>query len=462
MKLVTKISIAAVSLLLIFSQLFSLWALLNSHRQIMVNIVEDEWDRLWQDSDDLKSAVSEKRLTIARDQASYARTLLYSRFSQNAVLYYQGEELANSSPYEFSPDQGTSLSPWYSTVLRSNIVPDQIFLEQISGKHLLILYHDFGPFRLLHYRDVSTVYQETGRLLYQGIAVTLFLASLFVLLLVFVIRRILKPFYNLRDASNVIADGVYTARAPDPGKDEVGEVSRAFNHMAGRVEEHIRDLARSNEKQRQLIGSLAHELKTPMTAIQGYAELLQRVELSPSRQDHALAYIEEECKRLSRLSVKMLDLAQLSGESSVEKVPLLVSDLFSHVRDTAHCRLAQKRLRLEIQAEEGLTICGDWDLMVIFLGNLLDNARKASAEGGCIYLTGAREGLFIRDEGRGIPPEELSRITEPFYMVDKSRSRKEGGAGLGLSLCSQIARLHGGTLDIESQVGRGTRIGLRW
>lgn len=462
MKLVTKISIAAVSLLLVFSQFFSLWALPNSHRQILSNIVEDEWDRLLQDTNDLSSAVSEKKLELDSDKASYARILLLSRFSENAVLYYQGEELANSSPYEFFPEKGSPLSSWYSRILRSDIRPDQIFLERAGEKYLLILYLDFGPFRLLHYRDISSVYQETGRLLFQGIAVALFLATLFVFLLILVIRRILKPFYCLRDTANVIADGVYTARVPHPGKDEVGEVAAAFNRMAGRVEEHVRELADHNEKQRQLIGSLAHELKTPMTAIQGYAELLRRVELSPARFDHALGYMEEECKRLSRLSVKMLELARLSGETSVEKVPLKISSLFAHVRDTVHCKLAQKHLRLEIRTQEGLEISGDWDLLVIFLDNLLDNAAKASQEGGRIYLTGSREGLFVQDEGRGIPREELSRITEPFYMADKSRSRKEGGAGLGLSLCSQIARLHGAELEIQSRKGQGTRIGLRW
>ena len=103
---------------------------------------------------------------------------------------------------------------------------------------------------------------------------------------------------------------------------------------------------------------------------------------------------------------------------------------------------------------------GDPDLLLSFLTNLIDNACKASPPGSLIRLTGTASGIFVKDEGIGIPQDEISRITEPFYMVNKSRSRKQGGAGLGLSLCLQIARLHGGRLEIRSTPEKGTCIGM--
>lgn len=134
--------------------------------------------------------------------------------------------------------------------------------------------------------------------------------------------------------------------------------------------------------------------------------------------------------------------------------------LFEEVEKTVECRIQEKHLHLEKKASENLWIWGDEDLLISFLINLLDNGCKASVPGGRIELIGNREGLWVVDEGGGIPPEELSKITEPFYMVDKSRARKEGGAGLGLALCDEIARIHKGKLVMENMSPKGFRAGL--
>lgn len=261
----------------------------------------------------------------------------------------------------------------------------------------------------------------------------------------------------------MIAGGEYAQRVPVEGKDEIGEVSAGFNRMARRVEEHISALHAVNERQRQLLGSLSHELKTPMTAIQGYAETLQRVELPWERQQKALAYIQQECQRLSRLSAKMLELVSLSGEKAgIEGGRLDAAALAEMVRTLTAGRLAGKELKLEIRIEEGAWIFGDQDLMVSFLVNLVDNAAKASSPGQTIWIRGRERGIFVLDRGCGIPGKELQRVAEPFYMVDKSRARKEGGAGLGLALCSQIARICGGEFVIRSREGKGTCAGIRW
>ena len=383
----------------------------------------------------------------------------------NSVLYGREKELANTTPYEFDAEgKISSFGERYDKALGIfKEAQSHLFLEEISGKHLLICYwqsEDTG-FRILRYRDISDIYADSWALFLRGAAVSLTLALLLVGAVTLILRRILKPFYRLREAANVIADGNYGERVLCTSRDEVGEVSESFNRMADRVQEHVYALSEANEKQRQLLGALSHELKTPMTAIQGYAELLQKVELSPERRTNALAYIEEECKRLSRLSVKMLQIVELSDEESIEKRSISVAELFAKAEKLIFRRLQEKRLFLKIQADVQ-EIEGDEDLLLSFITNLIDNAAKASREGGTLWLTAAREGIFVRDEGCGIPEAEIRHITEPFYMVDKSRSRKEGGAGLGLALCSQIARLHGGELIIESAPGEGSMIGLRW
>lgn len=461
MKLQTKITLAATASMLFLSQVFSFWNLSVTQRQIIDNILLFESEQLQNDTNSFSHNLSSGNAHNSLAMQYAGQVVFRSGFGKNAMLFYKEEELENRTPYLFDIKNAETLSSPYQSDVIPEDSPVSVFLEELNGTKLLILYESSGPFQLLHYRDVTSVFQSGRRLLYQGILVACILSVLLAAVLMLAIRRILVPFYQLRDAANVIADGDYQRRVDRPGTDEIGQVSQSFNRMADRVEEHIRTLAEMNEKQRQLLGSLAHELKTPMTGIQGYAELLQRVELPLGKQSDCLHYIEEECRRLSRLSAKMLQLTELSDETVIEKTWQTVEGLFTQVRQITHFRLQEKNIRLEIQLEKGLRIECDRDLLLSFLTNLIDNACKASPEDSCIQLVGNREGVFVRDGGCGIPEEEIRRVTEPFYMIDKSRSRKQGGAGLGLALCSQIARLHGGTLEIESAPGEGSRIGLR-
>ena len=202
----------------------------------------------------------------------------------------------------------------------TRIESSHVFLARNSDTWLLIVYTDIhAKLRLLHYRDITDTYTGLRTSFLQGLFLSLLFSVLLSLLLSFLIRRILVSFYQLRDAANVIASGNYCARVSCKGSDETAEVARSFNHMAECVEQHANSLAAANEKQRLLLAALSHELKTPLTGIQGYAELLQRVSLSGARQIRVLQYIESEAIRLSRLSAKMLQLVGLSQETSIEK-----------------------------------------------------------------------------------------------------------------------------------------------
>lgn len=462
MKLVTKISAAAIIMLLFFSQLFSGWILYEMREEMVENIENYESDKMVSGIGNMSRQIEAYKYQNEQEKIFMGKEIFRSYFGTDAVLYYGEEEIANSTPYEFDLQQMKKGDRAYRSAAYGIENVEKSFLEEMDGKKLLILYGTTGNFKVVHYKDITSVYENIRRLFFKGMLIAVILSCVLLALLQCVIRKILKPLDNLKEAANVIAEGNYTERIPVHKKDEIGEISDSFNRMADRIGEHICELGEINEKQRQLLGSLAHELKTPMTAIQGYAETLQRIQLPPEKQEKSLAYIEKECKRLSRLSAKMLELTELSGEEmEIEKTELMVSGLFEQVRELTQYRLRDKRIRMEIRAEENLMIQGDGDLLVSFLANLVDNACKASEEGAAIRLTGNEQGIFVQDEGRGIPEEELKNIAEPFYMVDKSRARKEGGAGLGLALCSQIARLHGGVLDIQSQMGVGTVIGLR-
>lgn len=489
MKLKTKISVVSVGMLLLLSLTFSIWNLSKTQEQIIDNILQYETDRLSEDiwnfnqalrDTDYQSVQGEQYAGLSVfNSVSSKRALRLPYYNTNAILYYNGQEIYNTTPYEFDITEDVIRTRQYSAHTNSESRQKSIstFLEEINGRHLLILltgttdgsspvefhqYGKYGVFQILHYRDISFVYESKRTLLFRSLAMSLFLSLILAAALLLILRKILVPFYHLRDAANVIAEGDYGKRVENPGKDEIGEVSRCFNQMADRVEEHIRTLAEMNEKQRLLMGSLSHELKTPMTGIQGYAELLQRVRLSPEKQADALRYIEEECRCLSRLSGKMLQLTELAGENTIEKKTCSMASLFSQAEEITQFRLKEKQVRLEIELDKDVEIECDEDLLLSFITNLIDNACKASPNGSGIRLVGNASRIFVEDRGAGIPEEEIRHVTEPFYMVDKSRSRKQGGAGLGLALCLQIARLHGGRLAIKSTPGEGTCIGVRF
>ncbi len=271
-----------------------------------------------------------------------------------------------------------------------------------------------------------------------------------------------RPIRRISRTARQLSDGHYERRVTVTGSDELGQLARDFNAMADALEQKIRDLEDAAQRQRDFTASFAHELKTPLTSVIGYADTLRSWELPRARQIEAAGYIFSEGRRLEAMSLALLDLFALEREApAMQSVP--AAWLAAEAAESAAPLLAEAGLHLKTEAEERLLTVSP-ALIRTALFNLLDNARKASPAGSVIRLLGSAEGTGYRfeviDEGRGIPAEALARITEPFFMVDKSRARAQGGAGLGLSLCQRIAEAHGGRLEFESREGAGTTASL--
>lgn len=239
-----------------------------------------------------------------------------------------------------------------------------------------------------------------------------------------------------------------------------GEFSPQFNTMAESVNSNVVAANEAARAQRDFVSNFSHELKTPLTAIIGYADLLRSAELDSYDTFTAASYIFSEGKRLEALSLKLMDMIVLDNHEFPLR-PLPAGKLLQHIAITVRPMLSENQLDLEFHAAAA-RIEGERDLLITLIVNLLDNARKASEEGGKVILRGTVEGyryrISVKDFGRGIPPEELTRITEAFYMVDKSRARAQHGAGLGLALCQKIAGMHGSSLEFKSVVGEGTEV----
>lgn len=269
-----------------------------------------------------------------------------------------------------------------------------------------------------------------------------------------------RPLDKLSQTAQALAAGDLSRRSGVQTQDELGALAREFDAMAARQEANFAALKATMEGQDRFIGSFTHELKTPMTSILGYADLLRRGTLSPEEQANAADYIFSEGKRLERLSLKLLEL-YLAEHQALSLVPAAPADLLQDL--TAHLSpgLARQGIVLTTQWEPGLCLL-EPDLFRSLVLNLIDNSRKAIGAQGTISIScqmterGCR--LTVQDTGRGMPPEVLSHLTEAFYRVDKSRARAQGGAGLGLALCEKIAVLHQGRITFESTLGQGTTV----
>ena len=267
-----------------------------------------------------------------------------------------------------------------------------------------------------------------------------------------------RPLGTLSRASRELARGNLSYRAPVRSRDEVGQLASDFNRMAGQLEQNVNRIQESMALQERFMADFSHEMKTPMTSIIGYADLLRSQVLTPDEQMDAANYIFSEGKRLEALGLKLLDMLSLD-QSKLQLVPASPADLVAGLLEHLERVYAQKGIALQYRTAEGMCFL-EPDLFKTLLVNLMDNARKALDNGGYIYVWQEMlpDGCRVRvlDNGRGIPPEALTHLTEAFYRVDKSRSRAQGGAGLGLSLCNEIVQLHGGTMQFESRVGNGT------
>ena len=322
---------------------------------------------------------------------------------------------------------------------------------------------------LENYKDVSGLYEERKEQLYSFYSMMSIFVIVIGLLSFFVARILLKPISLLSETTRKIADGELAHRVPVRSEDELGQLSRDFNVMADSLEQKIEELKIAAIRQEEFMGSFAHEMKTPMTSIIGYADLLRSMELKPEKVRENADYIFKEGKRLENLSIKMMDFIVLGKENlDLKKVP--VRNLFERLKNEMAPILRKENIIFECDWENKVLFMEE-DLIITVCLNLLDNGRKAvlqkcqdaqisDEEKGCLKLKGYQEKdwycIRVIDNGTGIPEDELVRIKDAFYMVDKSRARAMGGAGLGLSICDKIIQLHRGELRIESLIGKGT------
>ncbi len=392
-------------------------------------------------------------------------SLFSQKLFQDYIWLEDGVPLGDASDYEILYDPGWETEGRFETT--------EYVMEETEGEYLMVigsrLSFAWGKQYLFCVRDLTDIRWETAGFLKQFFFVWLALTAAASVLSAAASKLMLIPLEKLEKAAKAVSAGDYSGRLDIRRKDETGRLAEAFNAMEAQVDAHVRELTEAGERQKQLLGSLAHEIRTPMTAILGYSETLLHVKLNEKEQERALKNIYEQAGYLQRLSAKLMELLALHQNESIHMEPCDLREILEQAVWMEEKRWPDRSfwfLEGEADQESGVrgtkeafrTVPGDRDLLLSLCINLLDNSAKASEPGQEIRAGLLPEGgFYIRDMGKGIPKEEIGKVTEPFYSTDKSRSRKSG-LGLGLALCEKIAELHHAELQIESRAGEGTVI----
>lgn len=382
--------------------------------------------------------------------------LCFSRFADRySVLMRDGEVIVS----------GVSVDPSAYVPIDDSVYSDSTPIAvTVQGRNLLIAGSTARvsgrTYSVYVVEDVTDVHTGIRRMAWIFAGVSVAAIALGAVAVTLLVRRSTKPITLLSDAAKEIADGAYEKRVAVHTKDEVGMLGEDFNRMADAVETKISELEERNERQRLFIGGVTHEFKTPLTGLLLHAGLLRRANLSDDERDASLEHIESQTAWLERLTQNLLKLT--TSDDEIELQAVHIPDLLDEVKDGVEPKLNERGATLSVQCEtETLTL--NPELWRSLLNNLIVNAANAydadMAEKPITLIVKGKT-FSVSDHGRGIPKEAQSRIFEPFFRVDKSRSKKQGGSGLGLALVKMIADAHGATITVDSEPGKGTTVSV--
>ena len=264
---------------------------------------------------------------------------------------------------------------------------------------------------------------------------------------------------ELLGAIRIVREGEYSHRVEVSGRDEMSQMAQDFNALTGRLQT-------TEEVRRRFVSDASHELKTPLASIRLLTDsILQNEAVDPDTVREFVGDIGEEAERLQRITEKLLTLTRLDAGTPVEAEAVPVEEVAQRVTHMLRPLARAVEVDLRVKLEEGLTVRATRDDLYQILFNLMENAVKYNLPGGEITLAGKGEEawavLTVEDTGVGIPEEDIDRIFDRFYRVDKARSRAAGGTGLGLSIVRDTARRHGGDVTAHRREGKGTCFTVR-
>ncbi|NMA95990.1 MAG: HAMP domain-containing histidine kinase, partial [Clostridiales bacterium] len=341
----------------------------------------------------------------------------FSRFaSDRSILVYNGETLYSSVAIE--PQTVLPIVSGYG---------QQVFLDAVADWNVLIIGSEVpifsGEYSIYVVKDVTGIYNNIDSMFWRFALICAIGIIIGTILIMLLVNKTLKPLRNLKNTTRHISMGEYKERVDIVSKDEVGELAFDFNIMADAIEEHIHRLKDTTERQQLFIDGLTHEFKTPMTSMLIHTDTLLNANLDEKDKETSLLHIYQQCRWLEELTQKLLNLITL--KEKIHTSPESIEDLFLDICRSIEKPFLERGIKLESSCHiEKLNM--DYDLMKSLIINLVDNASKASNRGQTVFLKAYENTIEVTDQGIGIPEDEIDRIMDPFYMIDRSRSKEKG------------------------------------
>lgn len=342
----------------------------------------------------------------------------------------------------------------YASDASADFMDVAIPLEGDGGSYILYIIDNKAT--------VQSLNGDLSRIILQAMVIGLMISVLMSLLLA---KTLVTPLQELTHAAESVAGGDFDQKVDNPSRDEIGVLTQTFNDMAGTLEDTLDDLKKSEQMRKEFVANVSHELRTPITSVKSYSEtLLEDPEMDREMRERFLNVIVNESDRMSKivqdlLTLSRFDAGSIEFEFTTFSFERSVKDVYSAMRLEAQNHDHEFTLEFLSPVPD---IVGDKGRIEQVLMNMVSNAIKYTKNGGKIKMTaGSKDGSVwcaVRDNGIGIPKQDVEHVFDRFYRVDKARSRESGGTGLGLSIANEIVLRHQGTLTLDSKVGRGTVI----
>jgi signal transduction histidine kinase len=344
----------------------------------------------------------------------------------------------------------------------SQVAENAAAYKIIKSKNLYYIYtaHSFSLANRLLYletlKDITAVFAERDQSIavYRGIVIATIAFG--ACIMYFISLWLTKPIRSLAGAARDMASGNYGRRARLTSSDELGLLTGDFNYMADSLQDKIRELRSESSARERFISAFSHELKTPLTAIIGYADMMRSYRLNEEDLILSADYIYKEGRRLEQMSLRLLEILVLR-RNDVVLADVPVSAVFDLLAE-----MFAMKGNVSIVYDDAF-IRAELSLLKTVLTNITDNALKASDKNLPVEITGrlliCGYKFTVLDYGIGIAEDDIGKLTQAFYKADKSRSGvRSSGSGLGLTLCAELLELFGSELEIESRLGEYTRV----
>ena len=420
------------------------------HQNIIHTRVDEEYSRLLASGSNHRDVLEDNYSDMTLKHIALMET-----DGEREVVMTDGEGIIVSSS-----DNNNSIVKQYASLLKNlDVDEDRILISNWQEAPYIISAH---PYKIdsshsgyvVMFQSTRSIEQLVNKLnLHFGFAGGVSVIALFIIYAI-LSKFLTRPLIRMKEATEKLSKGEFDVSLPFVGNDELGELSGSIQKLAS-------DLERLKRERNEFLASIAHELSTPLTYLIGYSKVAMRQELDDTERIHYLAIIAEESDRMKDLVNNLLDLAKMDETTfTVSKESFWVRPFFEGLHRLVRPSYKLKKLSLDLLCETDFQIHADPVRLEQIVLNLLDNASKYSEEDTTVTLKVTKKEeetvISVTDVGIGIPPEDNEFIFEKLYRVEKSRSRTSGGSGMGLAIVKELVEAHGGSIEVESKLGKGS------